>query len=73
VIRVPEQRRAILGGHSGGAQPTGERVPQVVHARPLQADRAARVLPAGVVHRVDAMAPEREHPDRMQATLSLHD
>jgi hypothetical protein len=73
MIGVAEQGLPIFGGYPGGAQSAGERVPQVMNAYRSKANFLSNSLPDGVVHCSHALTAARKHPDRIQATLRLHD
>ena len=48
-------------------------MPHVVDTHAWQADFSASKLPCGVIHGPNPSAAIREHPDRIDSTLRLHD
>jgi hypothetical protein len=69
---VAKEPAAVFVGYARRAQPASESVAQVVQAHVAQPGLKAGFLPAVGVHRADAPAFEREHPQRMQPALRLH-
>src|ERR1700676_5538053 len=73
MMSVAEEGFSIFGRHAGCTQTTPKGVPQVVDTDAWQANFSASKLPCGVVHGPNSSAAIREHPDRIDPALRLHD
>src|SRR3984893_4647649 len=73
MMSVAEEGFAIFGRYAGRTQTTSKGVPHVMDPDASQANFSASKLPCGVIHGSNPSAAIREHPDRIDSTLRLHD
>ena len=73
MMSVAEEGFAIFGRYAGRTQTTANGVPHVMDPDASQANFSASKLPCGVIHGPNSSAAIREHPDRIDSALRLHD